>query len=584
MSQLILGVHSGPHDGAAAVFDDYGLKAAVSLERLTRKKGDGSRHPDAAIDEVLLIAGATRQDVDVVCYSRTMFPTGYFRDLSAARWLKEQYRTHIQRKPRIHMMPELLRHNTADIDTFFDTARLQKEGRFRRDARVYFYNHHEAHALPALFYSPWDEALLVTADGGGDTVHYSHRHLADGVLTTIYGGEERILIPAEEDSLGKMYGAATKALGFQRSRHEGKVTGLAAMGHPLRAAELMQNFSVDEAGRVHSNLRSERELNARMRELLRGLCREDYAASAQNVLEDVMLTSVERLLSRYPARNLGLSGGVFANVTLNRKLAEKLPLDEVFIFPAMGDDGLAVGGALAWLLKRDGLKTWLHRREPLQDLYFGRDYDHEIDRVLTASRGVRRLPTSPADGAAELLTHGQIGAVYTHRMEFGPRALGARSILANPSRRETHDLLNKRLERSDFMPFAPVVAEEKARKVFDISSVNARACRYMTITCNVRSGWRARIPAVVHVDHSARPQTITRPINPLYYDILASFERANDLPVLVNTSFNVHEEPIVNTPEECMHALVDGRIDFVATDRALYERGDGGAAALASGL
>jgi carbamoyltransferase len=147
------------------------------------------------------------------------------------------------------------------MDTFFDTARLQKEGRFRRDARVYFYNHHVAHALPALFYSPWDEALLVTADGGGDTVHYSHRHLADGVLTTIYGGEERILIPAEEDSLGKMYGAATKALGFQRSRHEGKVTGLAAMGHPLRAAELMQNFSVDEAGRVHSNLRR-RGLNA----------------------------------------------------------------------------------------------------------------------------------------------------------------------------------------------------------------------------------------------------------------------------------------------------------------------------------
>ncbi len=123
-----------------------------------------------------------------------------------------------------------------------------------------------------------------------------------------------------------------------------------------------------------------------------------------------------------------------------------------------------------------------------------------------------------------------------------------------------------------FMPFAPVVAEEKAADIFDVKSVNARACRYMTITCDVRPAWRARIPAVVHVDHSARPQTIVRSTNPLYYDILASFERVSGIPVLVNTSFNVHEEPIVNTPSECMRALVDGRIDFVATDRALYER------------
>lgn len=571
MSQLILGVHSGSHDGAAAVFDDYALKAAVSLERLTREKGDGSRHPDAAIDEVLSIAGATRRDVDIVCYSRSLFPTQYFRGLGAARWLKEQYRTYVRSKPRLQMMPELFRHHTTDIDSFFDTARLQKDGGFRGDAQVYFYNHHEAHALPALFYSAWDDALLVTADGGGDTVHYSHRHFADGALTTIYGGEERILIAAEEDSLGKMYAAATKALGFRRVRHEGKVTGLAAMGQPRRAAELMQNFSVDDGGRIHSNLRSDKEINARLRELLRGLTREDYAASVQKVLEDVMLQSVERLLRNHPARHLGVSGGVFANVTLNRKLAEKLPLDEIFIFPAMGDDGLAVGGALAWLLNRDGLQAWLDRRSPLGDLYLGRDYDAEIDPVLAAAPGVRRLATPPVTGAAERLAKGEIGAVYTHRMEFGPRALGARSILANPSRRETHDLLNERLARSEFMPFAPVVAEEKAAEVFDINGVNARACRYMTITCDVRPAWRARIPAVVHVDHSARPQTIARATNPLYYDILAEFERVSGLPVLVNTSFNVHEEPIVNSPTECGKALTDGRIDFVVTDQAVYE-------------
>jgi carbamoyltransferase len=162
-----------------------------------------------------------------------------------------------------------------------------------------------------------------------------------------------------------------------------------------------------------------------------------------------------------------------------------------------------------------------------------------------------------------------IGAIYTHRMEFGPRALGTRAILANPARRETHDLLNTRLERSEFMPFAPVIQSENAAQIFDVTNVNRRACRYMTIACDVRPEWRDRVPAVVHVDHSARPQIIDRADNPLYHDILGAFERETGLPVLVNTSFNVHEEPIVNTPGECIKALRDGRIDFAVTDRAI---------------
>ena len=172
---------------------------------------------------------------------------------------------------------------------------------------------------------------------------------------------------------------------------------------------------------------------------------------------------------------------------------------------------------------------------------------------------------------ARRLADGQIVAWFQGRMEFGPRALGSRSILADPRRRQTHDLLNTRLERTEFMPFAPVIAADKAAEVFDVSSVNAYACRFMTITCNVRPGWRDRIPAVVHVDGSARPQTIVREANPLYFDILAAFERATGVPVLVNTSFNVHEEPIVNTPRECAQALLDRRIDFVVTRQAIYE-------------
>ncbi len=233
-------------------------------------------------------------------------------------------------------MREVLRLGTARIDTFIDVSAFQRDSGFRDDTKVDFYNHHEAHALPTLFYSRWDDALIVTADGGGDTVHYSHRHFARGVMTTIYGGEDLILTPSSQDSLGKMYAAATKALGFKRNRHEGKVTGLSAMGQPVRAGELAARFSVDDNGRIHSDLSDDRDIRRVMRKLKRGLSREDYAASVQQVLEDFMLKSTERLLARHPAKHLGVSGGVFANVKLNRLLAEKLPLDELLYLPCHG--------------------------------------------------------------------------------------------------------------------------------------------------------------------------------------------------------------------------------------------------------
>ncbi len=572
MAQLILGVHPGPHDATAAVFDGYVLKAAVQLERLTRFKGDGSIFPGPAIDEVLSLAGATRRDVDVVVYSRSMFPTCYFRALTGMRWLQEQVRIHLKKRTRRMLVDDLVHQRTTAAADVLDIGAFQRELGFRDDAVTDFYNHHEAHALAPLFYSPWNDAFLATADAGGDMVHYSYRHFANGALTTLFGGDDCILSPPPEDSLGKMYSAATKALGFRPVRHEGKVTGLAAMGQPVLARRIAARFSVDEGGRIHSDFASDRHIRVFIRLVAKGVRREDVAASVQKVLEDVMLLSLTRLLARHPSRNLGVAGGIFANVKLNRLIAETLPLDELFIFPAMGDEGLAVGGVLAWLLRRDGLARWLDNRQPLGDVYLGRDYSDAIDRALLDTPGVRATGEPPVDGAVRRLVAGEIGAIYTGRMEYGPRALGARSILANPSRRDTHDLLNQRLDRSEFMPFAPVITQERAADVFDVTAVNARACRYMTIACDVRPQWRARIPAVVHVDGSARPQVIARDDNPTYYDILVAFERASGLPVLVNTSFNVHEEPIVNAPAECIKALTDQRVDFVVTDQGLYVR------------
>jgi carbamoyltransferase len=572
MGQLILAIHTGIHDAAAAVFDNYALKAAVSLERLTRHKNDGRSHPDAAIDEVLKIIGASRRDVDVVGLSRCEYPTEFYRTIRGVRWLREQYRRRIEKNTRRFMLAELRRHRTTRVDDVFDVQRFVQASGFRNDAIPFFYNHHEAHALPILFHAGWDDALLVTADAGGDSVHFSHRRFADDTLTTIYGGEDCLLVPPPVDSLGRAYAIATEALGFIPLRHEGKLTGLAAFGEPVAAEQIASRFSIDDAGRVHSDFRNYEEMSTFITGVLQVLSREDASASIQAVLESTMLASVSRLLELYPSRHLGVAGGIFANVKLNRRLTETLPIDEIFVFPPMGDDGLPAGGALCYLLHRDGLPRWLQQRRPLRDLYLGRDYTDEIDQALGREPGVRRTGEPPIEGAARRLGAGEIGAIYTGRMEYGPRALGARSILANPSRKETHDLLNRRLARSEFMPFAPVVAVERARAVFAINGVNEYACRFMTITCDVRPEWRERIAAVVHVDGSARPQVIERAANPLYYDILTCFEGLTGLPVLVNTSFNVHEEPIVNTPAECMEALTDGRIDFVVTTRGVYER------------
>jgi carbamoyltransferase len=570
MTQLILTVHTGIHDAGAALFDDYTLLAAVQLERLTRRKNDGSEYPDRCIEEVLSIAGVTRKDVDVVGASRCEFPAMFYRNIRGVRWINEQFRRHIKKRTRRFMMSEFLRYNTARVDDIFNVDKFRRDSGFRDDARVIFYNHHESHALAALFHTDWDDALLVTADAGGDSVNYSHRRFADGVLTTIYGGEECLLSRSPVDSVARAYMAMTAALGFVPLRHEGKLTGLAAFGRPILADRIAARFSVDRVGRVHSDFSHYDEMERFIGDLVAGVSREDASASIQKVLEDTMLVSLSRLLARHRARNLGLAGGIFANVRLNRLLAEKLPIEEIFIFPAMGDDGMPAGGALCYLLQRDGLTHWLAKRRRLRDVYFGRDYTDAIDRTLSASAGVRKTAEPAIEGAAQRLNAGQIGAIYVGRMEYGPRALGARSILANPSRRETHDLLNKRLARSEFMPFAPVIAADKAASVFDVNAVNAYACRFMTITCNVKPEWRERIAAVVHVDGSARPQIIERETNPLYYDILAAFERESGLPVLVNTSFNVHEEPIVNAPSECLKALTDGRIDFVVTTQGLY--------------
>jgi carbamoyltransferase len=568
----LLGIHNSAHDAAACLFCDYHLLAAVSLERLTRKKGDGvcaeQELPIAAIDECLDIAGIRRADVDVVCSTRDHWEYQSYALQGRLRLKQKIFRLLGQKRlPRMtYMMQKLGVSNALDI---FDAGSFKIRYGFDK-ADVYFANHHFAHGIAAYFYSLFDDSLVYTTDACGDNVAYSARVAKQSVFEALFGCDASLHATFPAHSLGNLYGFFTQALGFLMDRHEGKLTGLSAFGDAKAADEIKSHFRVEENGEISADFQSHDAMRNFAFDVARRLSREDAAASVQAVLEQLICDAVEKLLHITGTRSLALAGGVFANVRLNRALIETTSAERIFVFPAMGDEGLPVGACLLHLHERDGAAAWQRQRHRLERVYLGRNYNGEF---LAASKRYPEVVHDSADGvdrAVGALIAGEVVAIYTGRMEYGPRALGNRSILASPVAREINNSINKRLDRSEFMPFAPVVLEEHAADVFDLHDGNSYAARFMTITCAVRPQWRERIAAVVHVDGSARPQVIRERDNPLYFRVLSRFHERTGLPVLVNTSFNVHEEPIIDKPDQALRALVDGRVDYILTEDGLY--------------
>ncbi len=568
----ILGVYN-QHDACAAVFDDYRMAAAVAQERPTRRKGDGGGFPREAVAECLEEAGIGPAGVDVVCLPRTRYPKEYFK-----------LRSHIPfpqtaKDGTLELIRVMVRNFVADPLRVFD-AKSYLAAHGLNPKEIYFYNHHMAHALAALFHTGWDDALIYTSDGGGDRTFYSARHLKDGQLADIFGGEADSRAYARPqmrgDSMGYLYYHATEALGFRPLRHEGKVLGLAAFGRPIYAPGLRRLYRLTADGQIKCVVHP-REVVKLVREIARDGRREDVAASVQEVLEELTLASLERILQRHPARSLGLCGGVFANVKLTQRIAERFPFEEIFVYPAMSDQGEAAGGVLEYLFERDGARHWLQQRTQLSHVYLGRDHTAGADEVFRAAGATAEVSLSEGRNdlvprIAELIAQGKIVGTYLGRGEYGPRALGARSIMASAVDRRINDWLNQRLDRTEFMPFAPVVRKERCADLFDLPQSLMYTAQFMTVTCNVKEYWKSKIPAVVHVDGTARPQVIERSTNPLYYDILEHYEQLTGIPALINTSFNVHEEPIINKPEEALRALQMGRVDYVTTETTLWKK------------
>lgn len=570
----ILGLHTG-HDGGACLFNGHELVAFCKEERLSRIKNDGNRFMLDAVDEVLDIGGISRGEVDAVVFTRMRFPVNVYRGMSVKTRLHDLSRRvrHVSRG--VSLIREMKSRREINENQLIDTRKLCKAMGLRQDVDIRFVNHHFSHVLCSYKYTTWGEdALYISCDAGGDGAYYSAYSFNGDGFDCLVGGDDCILSPQPQAaSIGVAYSIVTALLGYMVNRHEGKITGLAAFGKPVVASDIADTFKIQSDGSINTVFSSAGELRAYIADLIRALPREDAAASIQSAAEMVVLGWVKTLLKRFPAKYIGMSGGVFSNVLLNQKVGELPGIEEVFVFPAMGDEGLPVGNCVAYLVDKFGWNGV--PRSQLGNVYLGRPYTGAELFAAAEKQGFAINPSKVAAAkVASLLADGWVGAIYSQRMEMGPRALGARSIVASPVKKEINDSLNKRLDRTEFMPFAPYVLSEDADRVFDISDKNREACNYMTITTFVHSDYQEKIPAVVHVDGTARPQIIRRETNPLYYDILNEFKDITGLPCLVNTSFNAHEEPIINTPDEALQALGDNRIDFLVCDEGLIFNAD----------
>jgi carbamoyltransferase len=416
-------------------------------------------------------------------------------------------------------------------------------------ARLKRSEHHLSHAANAYYTSGFERALVVTLDGYGTG-------LAGSVSLGEGGRLERLHSQRFPHSLGSFYEMVTSSLGFKPDRHAGKIVGLAAYGDPgvLRDV-LLSRVDRSKSGEfaIYQNLNVH---------LSRRLAAEfpvvDVAAAYQHVLEVLACEYVREWMQRTGARHVVLSGGVTANVKMNQRIHEIEGVEGLFVYPNMGDGGC--GSGLAMHLSWPG-----GVRESIENVYLGPSFDEQRMKAAIDAAGLRaERPANYAAFVARKLHEGVVVARFDGRMEYGPRALGNRSILYHGREPRVNQWLNQRLGRTEFMPFAPVTLWEAASKCYFGVRGAAHAAEFMTVTFDCTDFMKGTCPAAVHVDGTARPQLIRREVNPGYYDILKEHEKLSGSPSLINTSFNMHEEPIVCSPEDAVRAFLDGRIDALA--------------------
>jgi len=414
--------------------------------------------------------------------------------------------------------------------------------------RLRRFNHHSTHAANAFYGSGMDRALIVTLDGYGSGS-------AGGVYQGGPEGIRSLVRFSFPNSLGQFYEHVTSALGFKPSRHEGKIVGLAAYGdRNILGPALLDRFDTADGDIVMRAAGN----HLFARSLALTFAKRDIAAAYQHVLEVVAARVVAHWMAKTGARNLVMSGGVHANVKLNQRLREIPGVGEVFVYPNMGDGGCATGAAMLAFDRPVSCG-------PLSDVYWGPDYtDDEIAAALRAQGLPAERVDDVEDRVAELLSQDAIVGRFNGRMEYGPRALGNRSVLYPPKDPEVNQWLNHQLGRTEFMPFAPAALASEAPRLFRQLEGGEKAAEFMTVTFDCTDEMKQKCPAAVHIDGTARPQLVSERTNPSFHRILRRYFELTGIPALINTSFNMHEEPIVCSPEDAIRAFLLGKIDYLA--------------------
>jgi carbamoyltransferase len=591
----ILGISAFYHDSAAALVEDGLIVAAAQEERFTRKKHDAS-FPKNAVGYCLEAAGTKLSDIDHIAFYDKPFlkferlletyiamaPRGFSSfKMAIPLWLKEKL-----------FQKSLLRKQLKEFDEQVGSDKLL------------FTEHHLSHAASAFFPSPFEKAVVLTMDGVGEWATTSAA-IGEGNRLEIF---QEIHFP---HSLGLLYSALTYYTGFKVNSGEYKVMGLAPYGEPKYAKLILDHlvdlkpdgsFRLDMSyfdyctGLTMTNERFAKLFGTPVRtpDKLLTPFHMDVAASIQAVLDEVVLRLTRSLAQKTGARNLCLAGGVALNCVANGKVLRDGKFDNVWIQPAAGDAGGAVGAALAAYHQFKGNPRKVATTDGMSGAFLGPQFSQsEIERRLSEAGARFEVLSEDAmvETAAKALADQLAIGWFQGRMEFGPRSLGARSILGDPRSPTMQKNLNLKVKyRESFRPFAPAVLREDVADWFELNSDSP----YMLIVADVLKDKRramsaeeqalfgidklnvsrSEIPAVTHIDYSARIQTVSRDTNPKFHRLLAEFKRLTGCPVLVNTSFNVRGEPIVCTPEDAFRCFMGNELDLLVVGNCVLRKGE----------
>ncbi len=563
----ILGIHSG-HDAGAAIIVDGRIVSAVNEERLRRQKLFWGP-PFLAIKEVLRLSGLKPAEIDYIAISGLIKGGGVNPNFARNTFLKKM-------ADYLSFFPPARSHWFKKVYlTILKRFRQEKElKRFLRQelglsAPLKYIEHHYAHAASAYYCSPFqglaDQVLVLTVDSSGD-----------GLSATVSVIEEEKIARRHATvfyhSPAVVYSYVTHNLGFKYGRHEGKITGLAAYGQPEKTIRIFRKIFSFRKDKLEFRIKLGcwgRPAAKRLHQKLQGYKREDIAAGLQKGLEELLAEFTAAACRRYNKSLLCLAGGLFANVKLNQVLFELKEVKDIYVHPHMGDGGQAVGAAMfLWSEKFSARPIYL------PTVYLGPSFSkREIEQALKASQLKFKYFADIYPQIAKLLAQGRIVARFYGAMEYGPRALGHRSILYQTSDQTVNDWLNKKLNRTEFMPFAPIILREKAGQYFrNFDPKHCWAANFMTITYRVTGKCRQNSPAITHVDGTARPQVVDKENNFDSWRILQEYDKLTGKPILINTSFNMHEEPIVSSPEEAIKSFLSSRLDILAIGNYIAQR------------